>query len=101
MSAYSVDWELGFRQDGDSAWEKKQNVSKSEEAAEHTNFTANKTSKLGRPFPLRDRNKVCNSSGFLSVLLRVCVIAGMYLQDSLEIKWGRRCSVWTKLEHKT
>lgn len=46
------------KQDGDSAWEKKQNVSKSEEAAEHTNFTANKTSKLGRPFPLRDRNKV-------------------------------------------
>lgn len=55
---YSVDWEWGIRQYGESALEKRQNASKFEEAEK---ITANKTSILGRPFPLRDKNKVSNT----------------------------------------
>lgn len=54
----SVDWDRGVTQDGDSALEKRQNASKFEEAEK---FTANKISIFGRPFPLRDKNKVLNS----------------------------------------
>lgn len=58
----------GVRQDGDSAWERSQNVRRQEEAEILARLTANKKTVMSRPYVLQER-KVHNNCGLLFVLV--------------------------------